>query len=87
MTRDQETILWLGLILVALNLIVHIGDFKKVLFGGPVNAPTVNIPGTSIPNPFGSVPNINIPGVGPVPIPVNETFPTQTPPPSQVTLQ
>lgn len=47
MTRDQETILWLGLILVALNVIVHLSDFKAVIFGGPVNAGKggVNIPG------------------------------------------
>lgn len=35
MTRYQNSIIWLGLILIALNVIVNIGSFKAVLFGGP----------------------------------------------------
>lgn len=35
MTRYQSSIIWLGLILIALNVIVEIGQFKSVLFGGP----------------------------------------------------
>lgn len=35
MNRYQTNIIWLGLILIALNIIVNIGEFKRVLFGGP----------------------------------------------------
>lgn len=35
MTRYQTNIIWLGLILIVLNIIVNLGDVKSVLFGGP----------------------------------------------------
>lgn len=35
MTRYQTSIIWLGLILITLNIIVNLGTFKSVLFGGP----------------------------------------------------
>lgn len=35
MTRYQTSIIWLGLILIVLNLVVNIGEFKSVIFGGP----------------------------------------------------
>lgn len=35
MTRYQTNIIWLGLILIVLNIIVNIGEFKSILFGGP----------------------------------------------------
>ena len=35
MTRYQTSIIWLGLILVVLNLITNIGEFKSMIFGGP----------------------------------------------------
>jgi hypothetical protein len=38
MTRNQTTILWLGLILIGLNLIIRLGDFKAVIFGSPAPA-------------------------------------------------
>lgn len=40
MTRQQNTVLWLGLILIFLNIVVHIGDVKSVIFkqhSGPAN--------------------------------------------------
>lgn len=46
MTRDQVTVLWLGLIIVALNLIVNLGTVKQVIFGtntgGLLSAPQGN---------------------------------------------
>lgn len=50
MNKSQTTILWLGLTLVALTVIVNIGDFKSLLFGGPGKidlTSTTNIPGAS----------------------------------------
>lgn len=50
MNSSQTTILWLGLILVALTVVVNISDFKSLLFGGPGNialTSTTNIPGAS----------------------------------------
>ena len=34
MTRAQSTVIWLGLVLIAFNLIIHIADVKGILFGG-----------------------------------------------------
>jgi hypothetical protein len=34
MNSYQTNIIWLGLILIALNLIVHIGEVKSVIFNG-----------------------------------------------------
>lgn len=63
MTRQQTTVLWLGIILIGLNIVVHIADVKAVIFGGKAPAaktssppPTVNpplapgLPGTVPPN-------------------------------------
>jgi len=33
--KYQQNIIWLGLILIVLNLVVNIGEFKSVLFGTP----------------------------------------------------
>lgn len=33
MTRQQSTIIWLGLALIAMNIIVHWGQLKPVIFG------------------------------------------------------
>jgi len=33
MTRYQSDILWLGLILIALNIVVNISGFKTLIFG------------------------------------------------------
>jgi hypothetical protein len=35
MTPKQTTVIWLGLVLVGLNLVIHIADIKAVIFGGP----------------------------------------------------
>lgn len=35
MTRYQTSIIWLGLILILLNLVANMGEFKSVIFGGP----------------------------------------------------
>lgn len=40
MSRYQNTILWLGLVLIALNLVIHIADIKALLFGGKVSGKT-----------------------------------------------
>lgn len=37
MTRYQNTVIWLGLVLVAFNIIIHISDVKTLLFGGAVS--------------------------------------------------
>jgi hypothetical protein len=37
MTRYQNTVIWLGLVLIALNLVIHIADLKHLLFGGTVS--------------------------------------------------
>jgi hypothetical protein len=37
MNKYQTNVLWLGLILITLNVIVNIGTFKSVLFSGPSN--------------------------------------------------
>lgn len=34
MSKAQNTVIWLGLILITLNLLVNIGELKSVLFGG-----------------------------------------------------
>lgn len=38
MTTSQTTILWLGLALIAMNLILHWSDFKKVVFTSPATS-------------------------------------------------
>ena len=50
MTRQQTTVLWLGLILIFLNIIVHIGDVKGVIFGQK----SANPPKTTNPPPAGN---------------------------------
>jgi hypothetical protein len=35
MSKYQTSIIWLGLILIALNVIVNLSEFKSVLFNGP----------------------------------------------------
>lgn len=50
MNSSQTTILWLGLILVALTVVVNISDFKSLLFGGPGSialTSTTSIPGAT----------------------------------------
>lgn len=58
MTNHQSTVIWLGLILVTLNLIINAGEIKSVLFGGgnssssnPVNQPQGNATQTPTPQP------------------------------------
>jgi hypothetical protein len=61
MTRAQSTVIWLGLVLVALNIVVHINDVKALIFGGtaasgtptPANTPAGNsvIPSHPSPSP------------------------------------
>lgn len=38
MTSDQKTVLWIGLIMVILNIVVHIAEVKSVIFSGPSTA-------------------------------------------------
>jgi hypothetical protein len=56
MTRQQSTVIWLGLVLVAFNLIIHIGEIKSVIFGKgaantPAAAPKQNPGSNAVPNP------------------------------------
>lgn len=53
MTKAQSTVIWLGLVLVAFNLIIHIGEIKSVIFGGaaPAPAPAQNPGSNAIPTP------------------------------------
>ena len=52
MSRQQTTVIWLGLVLIALNLVIHISDLKSMLFGGstgktqgnPVQPPQGQLP-------------------------------------------
>lgn len=41
MTRQQTTVIWLGLVLVAFNILLHISELKSVIFAGasftPIN--------------------------------------------------
>lgn len=34
MTNDQRTVLWLGLMLIGLNIVLHISEIKSVIFSG-----------------------------------------------------
>lgn len=43
MTRAQSTIIWLGLILIVLNLAVKWKDVKAVIFGGQVASTTASL--------------------------------------------
>lgn len=38
MTRQQSTIIWLGLTLIAMNIIVHWSQLRTVIFGSGVSA-------------------------------------------------
>jgi hypothetical protein len=40
MNQQQTTIMWLGIILIALNLVINIGELKSVIFNEP--APSAN---------------------------------------------
>jgi hypothetical protein len=49
MSKAQSSVIWLGLVLVTLNLIIHIGEIKSVIFGGSggsASAPAQN-PGSN----------------------------------------
>lgn len=73
MTRYQSSIIWLGLILIVLNLIAHIGEFKSIIFNGPSG--NGGNPGTGpTPNPPSSSPPLS---PGPMnPIVGNQSQPT-----------
>jgi hypothetical protein len=55
MTRQQSTVIWLGLILVTLNLIVNIAEVKAVIFGGsaakPAGKPAAGNNAAAVPQP------------------------------------
>ena len=62
MTKQQNTVIWLGLVLIALNLVIHISDLKTLLFGGNVSGKTegnVNQPPQGQSN---TPPNVLAPG-------------------------
>ena len=70
MTNSQRTVLWLGLILVALNLFMKWSAIKAVIFSGAgltsssssgAANPNVPAPGAKLPNPQ--------PNVSPTPTP------------------
>jgi hypothetical protein len=70
MTGRQKAVLWLGLILIGLNLVSKWSEIKSVIFqGSGITAP----PGTGLPGSTGGKPAFpflpNIPGItGKVPI-------------------
>lgn len=79
MTRDQQNVIWIGLILIALNIVVNLGQFKATVFGkGPTGDASNQTPQT-LPAPGTSNPPV-------APGPMNPTFggngnaPQQTPP-------
>lgn len=78
MTRDQQSVIWLGLILIALNIIVNLGQFKATIFNkGPAGNPATPSNG---PTPGPSTPNTLAPG--PLNTPTfggNGNSPQQTP--------
>lgn len=78
MTRDQQNIIWLGLILIALNIIVNLADFKTVIFNkdsGPAGNAGASAP---VPTPGNSNPPV---APGPMsPIYGNGNQPQNTPP-------
>ena len=55
MSRYQTSIIWLGLILITLNLIANISEFKSVIFGGPSGNGS-NPGSVPVPNPASSNP-------------------------------
>lgn len=71
MTSRQSTVIWLGLVLVALNLVIHAADIKSVIFGtsatSKANAPAGNpvLPAQPSPSPNSTPPNIVAPGINP----------------------
>lgn len=56
MTRYQVDIIWLGLILVALNIIVNFSQVKSVLSGSAASAPNASSPSPNVLAP-GQFPN------------------------------
>lgn len=38
MTRQQSTVIWVGLILVAMNIVINWAEIKPVIFGSGVSA-------------------------------------------------
>lgn len=76
MSRYQQNILWLGLILITLNIIVNYNEFKAIIFGG---GPSGDAGGTSsIPAPSNTTPPAtNNPVMAPGQLPVQpQTTPT-----------
>ena len=43
MNKYQQNILWLGLILIALNIVVNIGEFKSVILTGASTTSTTKL--------------------------------------------
>jgi hypothetical protein len=77
MSRYQRDIIWIGLILIVLNIIVNIGDVKSIIFGGPSgNAPAKPTGPTPVP----STPKPS-PAIAPGQLPIQ---PQQTPPGTSV---
>lgn len=78
MTRDQTTVIWLGLLLVVLNLVVNIGQVKQIIFGSGSSSspsggsPTIGIPGQPGSNKPGIPIDPFIPGI-PITIPLSAT--------------
>lgn len=70
MTRSQVTVMWLGLFIVALNVVVHIAEIKSVIFSGGTALAPLNLGSGPplLPNPKTKKPGSNMgnpaPGTG-----------------------
>ncbi len=62
MTKQQNTVIWIGLILITLNLVIHIADLKQLLFGGHVSGKTEGNPAQPPQGQNKTPPNVLAPG-------------------------
>lgn len=71
MTRQQNTVIWIGLILIAFNIIINVSEFKGILFGGSKNTASSGSTSNSNSSSGGvsTVPGIPAPASGGVTIP------------------
>jgi hypothetical protein len=58
MSGKQRAVLWIGLIIIALNLVSKWSEIKSVIFANPSTAPSAKPPSST-------------PGIGGLPFPLN----------------
>lgn len=80
MTRDQQSVIWIGLILIALNLVVNRAQVKATIFnkGGPTGDASKTTP-PSIPPKGPSTPSVAPGPMNPI-YGGNGNVPQNTPP-------